>query len=110
MNRMCSMLKSLLLLLFFCQLFIMAKAQDNSNASEDNNDAEENVLYRNDIFISPDSVLSWKSDRRFAYVKNLDSLSQSRRVPQRNRRESKKLSDASLLLSLTSYNIFLFRR
>ncbi|MBS1743932.1 MAG: DUF4129 domain-containing protein [Bacteroidetes bacterium] len=69
-----SVIKTLLLLIFSCQLFFIAKAQDNNNGTEENKNAEENVLYRNDIFISPDSIQAWKADRKFAYIKNLDSL------------------------------------
>ena len=32
------------------------------------------TIYINHVNISPDSVAAWKQHKRFAYIKNLDSL------------------------------------
>src|SRR3954469_20194765 len=42
-------------------------------------DAEKDILsdttlYLSNVEISPDTIAAWRNDKRFAYVKNLDSL------------------------------------
>ncbi len=56
-----------------------AGTHENQDVVENTPEEERDILsdttiYITDISISPDSVAAWKQNKRFAYIKNLDSL------------------------------------
>ncbi|MFT3908210.1 MAG: DUF4129 domain-containing protein [Ferruginibacter sp.] len=80
------MLRSLFIIFFLCCVVNNSQAQtqgyvysdtsllENGEASQADVEGADTILYKHEIAISADTINAWKTDKRFAYVKNLDSL------------------------------------
>jgi hypothetical protein len=101
-----AMFKKIVFIVTLLGLYVVSFAQDNGYVQEDSNSIIENVIaeppaadeeeikqhngdfgaevlgdtsiYFNDFNLSEDSIMHWKKDKKYAWIKNLDSLLRER--------------------------------